>query len=72
MPRADAGARATPSHLLTPKQVADWLGSTPKTVLHWARIGELRSVRRVGSDGRAYWVRFRASEVEKFIESLEG
>ena len=50
--------------LLTTRQVADYLGFSPETVLPWYRGGELRGI-RLGSNV----LRFRASDVEAWLES---
>ncbi len=50
--------------LLTAREVADALGATPRWVLdHWA-AGELPGFRLTGR-----MVRFRASEIEAWLES---
>lgn len=49
--------------LLTTRQVADYLGFSPETVLRY-RTGELAGI-RLGSNV----LRFRESEVEAFLES---
>lgn len=50
--------------LLTTRQVADYLGFSPETVLRRYRAGELAGI-RLGSNV----LRFRESEVEAFLES---
>ncbi len=49
--------------LLTTRQVADWLGLSPETVLRRYRAGEIPG-HRLGTNV----LRFRESEVEAWIE----
>jgi len=50
--------------LLTTREVAEWLGFSPETVLRRYRAGELVGI-RLGSNVR----RFRESAVEAFLEA---
>jgi excisionase family DNA binding protein len=50
--------------LLTTRQVAEWLGFSPETILRRYRAGELPGI-RLGSNV----LRFRESEVEAWLES---
>jgi excisionase family DNA binding protein len=49
--------------LLTPAEVAVMFRVDPKTVTRWARAGKISCIRTVGGHRR-----FRAVEVERFIE----
>ena len=51
--------------LLTPAEVAVMFRVDPKTVTRWARAGKLSAIRTVGGHRR-----FRASEIERFVESV--
>lgn len=51
--------------LLTPGEVAVMFRVDPKTVTRWARAGRLTSIRTIGGHRR-----FRASEVERFLEDV--
>ena len=53
--------------LLTPGEVAVLFRVNPKTVTRWARAGKISAIRTMGGHRR-----FRASEIERFIESAEG
>jgi len=57
------GALSEP--LLTAREVADWLGLSPETVLRRWRAGELPGF-RLGSNV----LRFRKSELEAWLEGL--
>ncbi len=50
--------------LLTPSEVAVMFRVDPKTVTRWARAGRLSSIRTIGGHRR-----FRASEVQRFLDS---
>jgi excisionase family DNA binding protein len=50
--------------LLTTRQVAEWLGFSPETVLRRYRAGELPGIRLASNV-----LRFRESEVEAWLES---
>ena len=52
--------------LLTPSEVAVMFRVDPKTVTRWARAGRLSAIRTIGGHRR-----FRASEVERFLEDAE-
>lgn len=49
--------------LLTTRQVAEWLGFSPETVLRRYRAGEIPGI-RLGSNV----LRFRESEIEAWLE----
>jgi excisionase family DNA binding protein len=51
--------------LLTPAEVAVMFRVDPKTVTRWARAGRLSAIRTIGGHRR-----FRASEVERFLEDV--
>jgi len=53
----------TTHSLLTTRQVADWLGVSPKTVLRRARAGEIPSF-RIGTNA----LRFNEAEVAAWLE----
>lgn len=53
----------TTSELLTPGEVAEMFRVNPKTVTRWARSGKLSAVKTLGGHRR-----FRASEVQRFLE----
>jgi excisionase family DNA binding protein len=72
--RADSGntrttteaSMASPNdELLTPAEVADLFRVNPKTVTRWARAGKISSIRTIGGHRR-----FRASEVQRFLENV--
>ena len=50
--------------LLTPSEVAVLFRVDPKTVTRWARSGRLSAIRTIGGHRR-----FRASEVQRFLEA---
>jgi len=50
--------------LLTPSEVAVLFRVDPKTVTRWAQAGRLSSIRTIGGHRR-----FRASEVQHFLEA---
>ena len=52
--------------LLTPAEVAVMFRVDPKTVTRWARAGRLSAIRTIGGHRR-----FRASEVEHFLEDVQ-
>ena len=52
--------------LLTPAEVAVMFRVDPKTVTRWARAGRLSAIRTIGGHRR-----FRASEVERFLEDVQ-
>lgn len=52
--------------LLTTRQVAEYVGLSPETVLRRYRTGELRGI-RLGSNV----LRFRESELEAWLDSLQ-
>ena len=49
--------------LLTPGEVAVLFRVDPKTVTRWARAGKLATIRTIGGHRR-----FRASEIQRFLE----
>ena len=49
--------------LLTPSEVAVMFRVDPKTVTRWAQAGRIPSFRTIGGHRR-----FRASEVQRFLE----
>lgn len=51
--------------LLTPQQLADWLGVKLSTIYQWTHIGYIPHV-KLGK-----FVRFRESEIVKWIEKRE-
>ena len=51
--------------LLTPSEVAAMFRVDPKTVTRWARAGRLTAIRTIGGHRR-----FRAAEVERFLEDV--
>lgn len=53
--------------LLTTRQVAEYVGLSPETVLRRYRAGELRGI-RLGSNV----LRFRQSELEAWLEGRTG
>jgi len=55
------------SVLLTPAEVAEILRVKQTTVLQWARIGIITSV-RFGHGGRNDPVRFRRRDIQRFID----
>ena len=50
--------------LLTPSEVAVMFRVDPKTVTRWAQAGRLSAIRTIGGHRR-----FRASEVQRFLEA---
>jgi len=50
--------------LLTPGEVAVLFRVDPKTVSRWARAGRISAIRTIGGHRR-----FRASEIQRFIEA---
>ena len=52
--------------LLTPAEVAAMFRVNPKTVTRWARAGKISAIRTLGGHRR-----FRASEVQQFLEQVE-
>ena len=52
--------------LLTPAEVAVMFRVDPKTVTRWARAGRLSAVRTIGGHRR-----FRAAEVERFLDDVQ-
>jgi hypothetical protein len=61
------------NHLLRPEQVAEWLNVSVEWVRdHSSRkMPRLPAIRLGGGLGRAGLLRYRASEIEKFIEQME-
>lgn len=55
-----------PEQLLTPAEVAAMFRVNPKTVTRWARAGKISAIRTLGGHRR-----FRASEVQKFLEQVD-
>lgn len=53
--------------LLTPSEVAVLFRVDPKTVTRWAQAGRISSIRTIGGHRR-----FRASEVQRFLEGPPG
>jgi excisionase family DNA binding protein len=53
--------------LLTPSEVAVLFRVDPKTVSRWARAGRISAIRTIGGHRR-----FRASEIQRFIEGAQG
>jgi len=51
--------------LLTPSEVAVLFRVDPKTVTRWAQAGRISSIRTIGGHRR-----FRASEVQRFLEAV--
>lgn len=49
--------------LLTPGEVADLFGVSPKTVTRWANTGKLHPIRTLGGHRR-----YRASEVHRLLD----
>jgi excisionase family DNA binding protein len=60
--RTGAGS-VNPEPLLTARQVADLLGMSPATILDWHEAGRIPSFKLPTGP-----VRFRASELERWIE----
>ena len=56
----------TDHELLTPAEVAVMFRVNPKTVTRWARAGRLPAIRTIGGHRR-----FRASEIERFVENAQ-
>lgn len=54
------------NELLTPSEVAVMFRVSPKTVTRWAQAGKISSIRTIGGHRR-----FRASEIELFLENVE-
>ena len=52
--------------LLTPGEVAVLFRVDPKTVTRWAQAGRIASIRTIGGHRR-----FRASDVERFLETAQ-
>jgi excisionase family DNA binding protein len=50
--------------LLTPGEVAVMFRVNPKTVTRWARAGRISAIRTMGGHRR-----FRASEIQRFIDN---
>ena len=53
----------TNDELLTPREVAEMFRVNPKTVTRWARSGKISAVKTLGGHRR-----FRASEIQRFLE----
>ena len=53
--------------LLTPGEVAVLFRVDPKTVTRWARAGKLAAIRTMGGHRR-----FRASEIQRFLEDHQA
>jgi excisionase family DNA binding protein len=53
--------------LLTPAEVAALFRVNPKTVTRWARAGKITAIRTLGGHRR-----FRASEIQRCLEQMEG
>jgi len=49
-------------HLLTPREAAEYMAVTPRTVKEWLRRGDL-----IGLKVKSMW-RIRMSDLEKFIQ----
>ena len=52
--------------LLTPSEVAAMFRVNPKTVTRWARAGKISAIRTLGGHRR-----FRASEIQKFLDQVD-
>jgi excisionase family DNA binding protein len=52
--------------LLTPSEVAQMFRVNPKTVTRWARAGKITAIRTLGGHRR-----FRASEIQRFLNDAE-
>ena len=52
--------------LLTPAEVAVLFRVNPKTVTRWARAGKISAIRTLGGHRR-----FKASEIQKFLEQVD-
>jgi excisionase family DNA binding protein len=52
--------------LLTSSEVAVLFRVDPKTVTRWAQAGRISSIRTIGGHRR-----FRASEVQRFLEDVQ-
>lgn len=50
--------------LLTAREVADWFGCSPETILRWSRAGKLPAIPLPSGA-----IRFRESEIEAQLES---
>lgn len=59
-------AEGRDDELLTPGEVADLFGVTPKTVARWADAGQLRTIRTLGGHRR-----FPASEIRALLEQRD-
>ena len=66
MTKAEAMEAHDEETLLTPAEVAAMFRVNPKTVTRWARAGKISAIRTLGGHRR-----FRASEVQQFLESVE-
>jgi excisionase family DNA binding protein len=55
-----------PEQLLTPSEVAAMFRVNPKTVTRWARASKTSAIRTLGGHRR-----FRASEIQKFLEQVD-
>jgi excisionase family DNA binding protein len=53
--------------LLTPAEVAMLFRVNPKTVTRWARAGRISAIRTIGGHRR-----FRASEIQRFLDDAPG
>lgn len=59
----DLEVAADPDELLTPGEVAELFGVSPKTVARWSDAGRLDALRTLGGHRR-----YRASEVRALLE----
>lgn len=59
--------RGKAEELLTPAEVAVMFRVNPKTVTRWARAGKISAIRTLGGHRR-----FRAVEIQRFLDQLEG
>jgi excisionase family DNA binding protein len=66
MTQAEAIPTQEEETLLTPAEVAAMFRVNPKTVTRWARAGKISAIRTLGGHRR-----FRASEVQQFLEQVE-
>ena len=58
--------------LLTPFEASQLLGVQPRTLMTWARRGEIpHIVLKRGKDGRATVVRFSAEKLQEWIATKE-
>jgi len=57
----------TDEQLMTPRQVSRLLQISERTLLDWNRTGRLKAI-KIGPSGRNGSVRYRPSDIARFIE----